>query len=127
VSESLEVLSSRIRDFVTGRGHDSNLVAAAQFCADSDTILRKVAGFVDSDGWIEWQQLADRVDVSGWSSGEKAAIRLACSLAGYTPDDATKIPDGWLLANMLAPLDSGLRRLAVEAVRYAIDGPEGTR
>jgi hypothetical protein len=114
-------LAAVIRGFVTGRGHDWNTQAAARLAADAQIVLWKIRPFVDEDGWIDWAGLAGHVEVSGWSSGEKAMIRLACSLAGYAPDGG--LPGAWLLASMLGPLDQENSRIAVEAVRYAALGP----
>jgi hypothetical protein len=114
-------LAAFIRAFVTGRGHEWNIIAAARLCADSQVVLRKLRPFVDDDGWVDWGGLAEHVEMSGWSSGEKAMVRLACSLAGYAP--AGGLPGGWLLGPILAPLDRENSELAVEAVRYAVMGP----
>jgi hypothetical protein len=121
MTETTRELSARIRAYVTGRGHDWNIVAAATLIADCDLIMWKMPAFVDSDGWIEWERLAAHVDVSPWSSGEKAIIRLACSLAGYVPDEGG---GPWRLSAMLRPLDGPNSLLVVEAVRYAAMGPK---
>jgi hypothetical protein len=118
-------LAGLIRDFFTGRGHDPTLAAAARLVADSRIVLVKVRPFVESDGWIDFAALVQHVETSGWSSGEKAMIRLACSLAGSARGGG--LGGGWLLAAMLAPLDEDNARIAVEAVRYAALGPEDDR
>jgi hypothetical protein len=114
-------LAALIRAYVTGRGHDWNLIAAANLAADSEMVLWKIRQFIDDDGWIWWDKVAAHVDRSGWSSGEKGLIRLCCSLAREVPEDAD--PNEWALGTMLMPLDVGNARLAVEAVRYAAMGP----
>jgi hypothetical protein len=90
-------LAEFIRSYVTGKGLEWNIIAAARLCANSQVILWKIAPYVGEDGWIWWHRLAEHVDVSGWSSGEKAIIRLACSLAGHAPADPADRHDGWLL------------------------------
>jgi hypothetical protein len=113
-------LAEVVRGFVAG--HDWNIQAAARLAADSPVVLRKLRPFVDADGWVDWATLAEHVEVSGWSSGEKAMVRLACSLAGYAPPGG---PSGaWLLGPMLASLDETNSRLVVQAVRCAAMGPQ---
>lgn len=118
------LLADRIRSFVTGRDHAWNIVAAARLCADSRTALTKIGPWVDEDGWIEFDRLARHVDDSAWSSGEKALIRLACSLAGHGPDQPT---DDWLLGNMLDPLDTTNSHHALDAIGYAALGLNAPR
>ena len=113
-------LSALITAFVTGRGHDWNVIAAAHLAAASPLVLSKIPQFVDDDGWIWWDKVAAHVDQSGWSSGEKGLIRFACSLAREVPEDAGR---QWAVGTMLSPLDAGNARLVVEAVRYAAMGP----
>lgn len=107
-------LANLIRAFVTGRGHPQNIVAAAHYAADCPTVLAKIRAFIDDDGWIEWDRLAEYVDQSGWSSGEKDMIRFGCSLAGHVGTGP-----GWDLESMLR-YENGLA--AAEAVRYAAMG-----
>ena len=114
-------LANLIRAFVTGRGHDWNIIAAANLAAGSDMVLEKIVRYIDDDGWIRWDLVAKHVDRSGWSSGEKAMIRLGCSLAREVPEDADS--NAWALGTMLMPLDSWNSRIAIEAVRYAAMGP----
>jgi hypothetical protein len=111
-------MAARIKEYAADC--DWNVKAAANMVADADLIRPKVAGYVLVNGRIDWQALADHVDVSGWSTSEKGMIRLACSLAGYIPEDEGT---HWTVAGMLGRLDAGNSRLAVEAVRFAALGP----
>ncbi len=116
-------LEERIRHFYSSqRGYDWNIQAAANLAAGSPLVLSKISAFVDEDGWIEWDRISVKVDRSGWSSGEKGLIRLACSLACEVPQDAD--PQAWSLASMTGSLDQRNSLLVVEALRYATLGPD---
>jgi hypothetical protein len=109
----LDLLAAKLRAFMVGRGFPRGVVAATNFAASSPLVLRKITRWIDDDGWVDWSAVAQYVDVSPWSSGEQAAIRFCCSLAGEGPAEA------WSLAEML-PTDPDLGPLAVEAVKYAV-------
>lgn len=109
-------LAALIRAFIANGGYPQNIIAAARYATDVPAVLRKIKPFVDDDGWIEWDRVAEYVDRSGWSSGEQDMIRFGCSLAGHIPTDY----EGWDLGSMLRFENA---EAAVEAVRYAALGP----
>ncbi len=113
-------LKARIHRHYTPGAYNRNITAAARLCADSPTIRRKISGYVDGDGYIDFAGLSVDVDRSGWSGGEQRLIRFVCSLAGEGPEGMS---NDWLIGEMLG-FDPDNQSCVLEAFRYAVAGEE---
>ncbi len=84
-----------------------------------------VAAAVDRDGGVDWFEITKLALSNPWSSGERALIRLAASLAGDFPDpsEIAYEPWPWSLDAMLLPLDEENTALVHRAFRLALYGP----
>ena len=120
------------RDDLAGRvtaavaDHDPHMRAAVRLVSGS-LLLGKIGGYVEQDGWIEWDRLTgDLIGGLPWSSGELRVARLACSLSGqmaYLEDDdqvGNLVP--WTLAELLYGLDDRNRAAVLDAIHYAATG-----
>lgn len=122
---NLNELGQRITARVSG--HDSNMQAAALLISDS-ILIGKVGGYVESDGWIEWDRLAlDLIEGRlPWSSGELRLARLACSLAGQIGylEDERRVTDikPWSLSALLYGIDDRNMVVVLDAVHLAATG-----
>lgn len=71
--------------------------------------------------WVDWPGVAREPDASPASGGERAALRMACLLAGSLP---TETGSDWTLHAILTRLDVRTSLLASRAVAIAALGPD---